>query len=45
MGYKLFVLVGAEASCLFDVLEKGDEFVFELAGLILWEYFVGVGVL
>ena len=30
---------------MFDVLEKGDEFVVELAGGFLSEYFVGVDVL
>ena len=29
---KLFVFLGSEASCLFDVFEKGNEFVFELGG-------------
>ena len=30
---------------MFDVLEDGDELVFELAGWVLFEHFVGVGVL
>ena len=30
---------------MFDVLEDGDEFVFELAGGVLFDHFVCVGVL
>ena len=44
-GIKLFVFLGTEASCMFNVLEEGDEFVFELGGGILAEDFVCVGVL
>ena len=44
-GVKLFVFLGGEASCLFNVFEKGDEFVFKLGGGILGEHFVCVGVL
>ena len=42
---KLFVFLGGEASCLFNVFEKGDEFVFKLGGEILGEHFVCVSVL
>ena len=31
-GVKLFVFLGGEASCLFNVFEKGNEFVFKLGG-------------
>ena len=34
-GIKLFVFVSGKASCLFDVFEKGDEFIFEMGGGIL----------
>ena len=44
-GVKLFVFLCAEASSLFDVLEKGDEFVFELGGGVFGKNFIGVGVL
>ena len=41
----MLVVVGAEASCVFDVLEDGDELIFELTGRVIFEHFVGVGVL
>ena len=43
--YSYLYFFGAEASCVFDVLEDGDELVFELAGCVIFEHFVGVGVL
>ena len=44
-GVKLFVFLGGKASCLFNVFEKGDEFVFKLGGGVFGEHFVCVGVL
>ena len=44
-GVKLFVFLGTEASCLLDVLEEIDEFVFELWGRVFVEDFVSVGVI
>ena len=44
-GVKLFVFLGAEASSLFDVLEKGNKFVFELGDGVFGENFIGAGVL
>ena len=34
-GIELFVFLSVKASCLFNVFEKGDEFVFKLGGGIL----------
>ena len=42
---ELFVFLGGKASCLLNVFEKVDKFVFELGGGVLGEYFIGVGVL
>ena len=44
-GVKLFVFLGGEASCLFNVLEDCNKFVFELGSGVFWEQFVCVGVL
>ena len=38
-GVELFVFLGGEASCLFNVFKKGNEFVFELGYGILGEHF------
>ena len=44
-GIKLFVFLGTEASSLFYVFEKGDEFILELGDGILVKNFVGVCIL
>ena len=44
-GVKLFIFLGGEASCFFNVLEKGNEFVFKLGGRVFGEHFVCIGVL
>ena len=44
-GVELFVFLGGKASCLFDVFEKGNKFVFKVGSGVLREHFVGVGVL
>ena len=44
-GVKLFIFLGGKASCLFNVLKKGNEFVFKLGGRVFGEHFICVGVL
>ena len=41
----MFVFLGGEASSLFNVFEKGNEFVFEVGGGVFRKNFISVGIL